>query len=234
MQIGSFCPKNNVFLAPMLAVNCPAFLKLCVNYGAGLVYTQFIDSDEYVADPNKFKDKNRYIFENKLDIHPIAVQIIGSKKENLLALMKELDGKVEVIDINLGCPLPEQLAKKAGVFFMKHPEFIEKVFSDILPQIKTPVTAKIRGGWDDEHTNAVEVCKILEKVGFAAVAVHARSGKKGYSGKNDWELIKKCKEAVKIPVIGSGDITKPGHAKYYLERKYCDAVMIGREAQKNP
>jgi tRNA-dihydrouridine synthase B len=235
MQIGSYNTKNNVFLAPMLAVNCPAFLKLCSDYGAGLVYTQFIDSDDYVLEGNvfdkeKFLKKNKYIF----DIHPIAVQIIGSKKENLLKLMKELDGKVEVIDVNLGCPLAEQLAKKAGVFFMKHPEFIKKVFSDILSNIKTPVTCKIRGGWDDEHINAVEVCKILEKTGFAAIAIHARSGKQGYTGKNDWELIRKCKEAVKVPIIGSGDITKPGHAKYYLERKYCDAVMIGREAQKNP
>lgn len=117
---------------------------------------------------------------------------------------------------------------------MKHPEFIERVFSDILPQIKTPVTAKIRSGWDDSSINAVEVCTILEKVGFCAVAVHARTGKQGYSGKNNWELIKECKDAVKIPVVGSGDITKPGHAKYYIERGYCDFVMIGREAQKNP
>lgn len=224
MKIGDFETKNNVFLAPMLAVNCPAFLKLCIQYGAGLVYTQFIDVDDFDI------KKHSYIF----GIHPIAVQIIGSRKEKLLEVLKALDKKVDVIDINLGCPLPEQLAKKSGVFFMKHPEFIEKTFKDILSQITTPVTAKIRSGWDENNINAVEVCKILENTGFKAIAVHARSGKKGYSGKNDWELIKKCKDAVSIPIIGSGDISKPGHAKYYLERGYCDAVMIGREAQKNP
>ncbi|MFA6089579.1 MAG: tRNA-dihydrouridine synthase [Candidatus Woesearchaeota archaeon] len=224
MQIGTFTPKNPVFLAPMLGVNCQAFIELCVSYGAGLVYTQFIDSDDY----DLFKISHLF------DIHPIAVQIIGSKKDNLLRLMKELDGKVDVIDVNLGCPLPQQLAKKSGAFFMKHPEFIEKIFADIIPQIKTPVTAKIRSGWDEESINAPEVCKILEKCGFAAISVHARTKKQVYTGQNDWELIKKCKEAVKIPIIGSGDITKPGHAKSFIERGYCDAVMIGREAQKNP
>jgi tRNA-dihydrouridine synthase B len=224
MRIEEFESENDVFLAPMLAVNCPSFLKLCKKYGAGLLYTQFIDIDDF--DINKYN----YIF----NIRPIAVQIIGSNKEKLLNVMKQLDGKVDVIDINLGCPLKEQLAKKSGVYFMKHPEMILKTFKDILPQIKTPVTAKIRGGWDKESINAPEVCKILEEVGFKAIAVHARTGKEGYTGKNDWELIKKCKESVNIPVIGSGDIAKPGHAKYYLERGYCDAVMIGRQAQKDP
>lgn len=224
MAIGNYDPKNKVFLAPMLGVNCKAFLQLCQKYDCGLIYTQFYDTDEF--DIEKLK--------NILDIKPLCVQLVGSKKENILSAMKQLDGKVDVIDINLGCPLPDQLGKKAGAYFMKHPEMISKVFKDILPQINTPVTAKIRSGWDEKSINAVDVCKIVEEVGFDAVCVHGRTRTQGYKGKNNWELIKECKNAVSIPVIGSGDITKPGHAKFYLEREYCDYVMIGRAAQKNP
>jgi tRNA-dihydrouridine synthase B len=147
---------------------------------------------------------------------------------------KILSDYADIIDINFGCCDADILGGKAGAFFIKHPEQIDKVVKSVIDSTSLPVTAKIRIGWDNKSINAVEVSKKLEKLGVAAIAVHARTKTQRFSGKADWSMIKKVKESVSIPVLGNGDVSLPGSAKAMLDQTGCDFVMIGRAAMGNP
>jgi tRNA-dihydrouridine synthase B len=233
-KIGNVKLENQLILAPMAAVNCSAFRLLCKEYGAGLITTQMfhcnIISTVYNEDKPKFE---RLLGINKEE-KPLSIQIVGSDKEKIKESTLILNDYADIIDFNLGCPDKDILASKAGSFFSKHPEQIPKVIKPIIENSKKPVTAKIRLGWDEKTITLFEQIKILNDLGVSAIAIHGRTAKQGYQGKANWGLIKQAKEKSNIPIIGNGDIFKPGNAKAMLDQTKCDFVMIGRGSLGNP
>ena len=172
----------------------------------------------------------------KLNI-PIAIQIFGANPETMAKAAKEVTKKFKnvIIDINMGCPVPKvALSSKAGSGLLKEPELVKKIVSEVVNNVKVPVTVKIRSGWDLNNVNGVEIARIIEEAGAAAITIHGRTRSQGYSGNVDLDIIKKVKQAVKIPVIGNGDIKSKEDAKKMLEYTGCDAIMIGRAALGNP
>lgn len=234
-NIGKVRIENQLVLAPMAAVSCPAFRLLCRQHGAGLIYSSMIHCNSLV---NRYNSDKERCFETLIDFeekeHPLAAQIVGSDPKYIGEAAKILSGYADIIDINFGCPDKDILANKAGAFLVKHPEQMDKILNSILDNTNLPVTAKIRTGWDEKSINALEVSKKLEDFGLSAVAIHGRTRKQGYSGKADWDIIKQVKEKISIPVIGNGDIFRPGSAKAMLEQTDCDFVMIGRASIGNP
>lgn len=235
LSIGKVKVENPLVLAPMAAVNCPAFRLLCRNYGAGLIYSPMIHCNSVT---HLWKvDKDR-VFENFINFQdgerPLAAQIVGSDPKLMGESARILSDFADIIDLNFGCCDSDILAAKAGAFFVKHPEQMDKVLDAVLDSTDLPVTAKIRIGWDERSVNAVDVCRKLEGFGLAAVAVHARTRKQAFSGKANWSVIKEVKASVNIPVIGNGDVFLPGSAKAMLDQTNCDFVMIGRAAIGNP
>jgi nifR3 family TIM-barrel protein len=227
ISIGKLKLENNVFLAPLAAVNCPAFRLQCRMHGAALTYTQLIDSDGCMH--NYENSYSKYI-EPLAGERPLGIQLVGSQPRSMKAAAEKLEQHADLLDINMGCSESEVLAKKAGSFFMKHPEQIERVVSAVIGATNRPVTAKIRSGWDS--INAPEVARMLEDCGVDAVAVHARTRKQKFTGKADWSVISHVSRAVDIPVIGNGDVTGLSSAQGLLEK--CDAIMVGRAAMGNP
>ncbi len=234
MKIGNIDIKNNVVLAPMAGVNCTSFRLMCKKHGCGLVCSQMYEvqtiieiNDKGVNELNNFlnvRDKER----------PIAIQLVGSIKDNWTKAVKIIEKYADIIDLNFGCPKRKQTDKMQGAYLSTHIHQIEKIAKIVVDNATIPVTAKIRSGWDNKRINAVEVAQALKKIGISAITIHPRTKKQKYTGKADWEIIKDVKNAINIPVIGNGDISLPGHAKSMIERTGCDAVMIGREAMKNP
>lgn len=233
-KIGNVKLDNQLILAPMAGVNCTAFRQICKSYGAGLVSTQMFHSDLICT----LYEEDKARFENLLGIskeeRPISIQIVGSNPESLAKATLILNDYADIIDFNMGCPDRNILANKSGGFFSKHSEFIAKVFKPIVENSKVPVTAKIRLGWNDKTITIYEQCKSLVDLGVSAIAIHARTVKQGYSGSADWSYIKKAKEKFNVPIIGNGDIFKPGNAKAMLEQTNCDFLMIGRATLGNP
>jgi tRNA-dihydrouridine synthase B len=225
MNIGKLQLEVPSILAPMEAVNCEAFMKTCAKLKAGLVSTQAIESSEqnfYNADALK---KIRT---------PTSFQIMTSKKEIAIELAKQIEGSVDVIDFNFGCPLKNILGKKAGGYLLQYPHLIKRIVEPVLNEVNTPVTIKIRKGFDKERTTFLEIGKLAEEIGVSAITLHARTVRQRYTEKADWEAVQELKKEISIPVIANGDIEKVGHAKYLLERKYADGFMIGRAAKNNP
>ncbi|MFH1212084.1 MAG: tRNA dihydrouridine synthase DusB [Candidatus Woesearchaeota archaeon] len=230
MKIGKVDIDSKLVLAPMEGVNCAAFRLLCREYGAGLVSTPMILTDELVKEPEKIIKRLCFLKNEK----PISIQLAGSDPKIMERAVQIIEEYADIIDINLGCPKKEILALKAGAFFTKHPEQIKKIVSPIINSTNKPVTAKIRIGWDEKSINTLETVKILEDLGVDAIAIHARTRKQVYSGKAAWSEIKKAKEKANIPIIGNGDIFLPGNAKSMLEQTKCDFAMIARGAIGNP
>lgn len=232
MKIGSFTPHNKVFLAPMAGVTDKAFRMLCVKENCGLVYTEMVSSKGLFYGSKKT--------DLMLDIDdseaPAAVQIFGSDAQIMGEMAEEISAssKVAVIDINMGCPAPKIVRNCEGSALMRDPELAEKIIKNTVLKSKKPVTVKIRKGWDEENVNAVEFAKMIEASGASAVAVHGRTRAQMYEGKADWDIIRAVKLAVKIPVIGNGDVVSPESAKALLSHTDCDAIMIGRGALGNP
>ncbi|SHF07428.1 tRNA dihydrouridine synthase DusB [Caloramator proteoclasticus] len=232
MNIGNFVPENNVFLAPMAGVTDKAFRVLCKEYGAGLVYTEMVSSK------GLYYGSQRTEFMLDIDSReaPAVVQIFGSDADIMGFMAEKISEKEEVafIDINMGCPAPKIVKNKEGSYLMKEPELAKRIVKKVVEKSKKPVTVKIRKGWDENSVNAVEFAKMLEDCGVSAIAIHGRTRSQMYEGKADWDIIKKVKESVNIPVIGNGDVVTCQDAKRLLEHTNCDAIMIGRGALGNP
>ena len=231
MKIGNVELENNIFLAPMAGVTDLPFRILCKEMGCGLVYSEMVSAKGILY--NNENTKKLLTVEQKE--RPAAVQLFGSQPEIMAAMAKKIENyDIDIIDVNMGCPAPKIVKNGEGSALTKNPKLVgEIVKAMVTAQIK-PVTIKFRKGFDEEHINAVEIAKIAEQNGAAAVAVHGRTREQYYSGKADWDIIKAVKEAVSIPVIGNGDVFTPQDAKNMLEYTKCDAIMIGRAAQGNP
>lgn len=232
-KIGNVEIANQVVLAPMAGIGNSAYRQIIKEMGCGLIYAEMVSDKAICYDNQKTLDM-LYMKEKE---RPIAQQIFGSDMDSFVEAAKYIEQhmKPDIIDINMGCPVPKvALRAQAGSALLKNPKKIGEIVKAVSQAVRLPVTVKIRSGWDHDHINAVEVAKICEASGAAAICVHARTRSQGYSGKADWSIIKQVKEAVSIPVIGNGDITSCESAKKMLEETGCDAIMIGRAALGNP
>ena len=231
LKIGDVSLKNNLILAPMAGVTDLPFRLLCKEQGAGLLCMEMV-SAKAIYFNNKNTEELLTIDERE---PPVSLQLFGSDPDIISEMAKKIENRpFSILDINMGCPVPKVAGNGEGSALMKNPKLVEEIVSKTAKAIKKPVTVKIRKGFDDEHINAVEIARIAEAAGAAAVAVHGRTREQYYSGKADWDIIRQVKEAVKIPVIGNGDVTSPEAARQLMETTGCDGIMIGRGAQGNP
>ncbi len=232
-KIGDVKIKNNVCLAPMAGVCNSAFRRIIKEMGCGLLYAEMVSDKAIVYDNEKTKNM-LYMAEEE---RPIVQQIFGSDKDSFVKAAKIVEKTMhpDIIDINMGCPVPKVAVKsQAGSALLKNPEKIYEIVSSVVSSVNVPVTVKIRSGWDSNSINAIEVAKTCERAGASAIAVHPRTRSQGYNGKANWEIIKDVKKAVNIPVIGNGDILSVYDAKKMFLETGCDAVMIGRGTLGNP
>jgi len=231
MKIGNVTLENNIILAPMAGVTDLPFRLLCKEQGAGLLCMEMV-SAKAIYYNNKNTEALMEIDERE---HPISLQLFGSDADIMSEMAKKIEERpFDILDINMGCPVPKVAGNGEGSALMKNPKLVREIVSKVVKATCKPVTVKIRKGFDEEHSNAVEIAKIIEDCGGAAVAVHGRTREQYYSGKADWEIIRQVKEAVSIPVIGNGDVTGPEAAKKMLEETGVDGIMIGRAARGNP
>ena len=231
MKIGDVELENPYILAPMAGVTDLPFRLLCKEQGAGLLCMEMIS-----AKALQYKNKNTKAL---LAIHPgeypVSLQLFGSDPYIISEMAKEIEElPFQILDINMGCPVPKVVKNGEGSALMKDPGKVYEIVNQTVKAIRKPVTVKIRKGFDDGHINAVEIAKVIEEAGGAAVAVHGRTREQYYSGRADWEIIRQVKEAVSIPVIGNGDVVSGETAQAMMRQTGCDGVMIGRAAQGNP
>ena len=231
IKIGNVEIANPCVLAPMAGVTDLPFRLLCKEQGVGLLSMEMV-SAKAISFHNKNTLDLMQIAEGE---NPIALQIFGSDPEIMAQSAAEIEERpFDILDINMGCPVPKVVNNGEGSALMKDPKLVEQILTALVRAIDKPVTVKIRKGFDDDHVNAVEIAKIAEACGVAAVAVHGRTRAQYYSGQADWDIIAQVKDAVKIPVIGNGDVDSPEKAKAILDQTGCDGVMIGRAAEGNP
>ena len=231
LKIGNVELENNLILAPMAGVTDLPYRLICRSMGCGMVVTEMVSAKAIL-----YKNKNtKTLLEVLPQERPAAVQLFGSDPDIVGEIAAQIeDGPYDMIDFNMGCPVPKIVGNGEGSALMREPKKVEQILSSMVRHVKKPVTVKFRKGFNDTSVNAVEIAKIAESCGVAAVAVHGRTREQYYSGKADWEIIRQVKEAVKIPVIGNGDVFQPEDAEAMLKRTGCDGVMIGRGAKGNP
>ncbi len=231
LKIGNVTLENNVILAPMAGVSDLPFRLLCKEQGAGLVCMEMVSAKAIY-----YNNKNT---EQLLSIHPeegpVSLQLFGSEPKLMGEMARRIaERSFEILDINMGCPVPKVVNNGEGSALMKDPKLAGQIISEMVRAVKKPVTVKLRLGFDSAHINVLELAKVAEDNGAAAVAVHGRTREQYYSGKADWEMISRVKEALSIPVIGNGDIFSPEDALRMIRQTGCDGVMIARGARGNP
>ena len=231
LKIGNVLLDGKVNCAPMAGITNRVYRKIAKEFGASLVYTEMI-SDKALC----FNSENTYrMMELDEKEHPVALQLFGGEKEYLVKAVEIINNtNAEILDINMGCPVPKVIKSLAGSYWLKDIESSREKIEAIVKASSKPVTAKIRLGWDDESINVVEMAKMLEKAGVSAICVHGRTRSQFYTGRSRIEYIKMVKDAVSIPVIGNGDIKSIDDAIEMFEKTNCDAIMIGRGALGNP
>lgn len=230
-KIGNVEIPNRFVLAPMAGVTDLAFRRLCKEQGAGLLCMEMIS-----AKAISYKNKNtRALMEIDPVEHPISMQLFGSEPELMTEVAKEIEEEpFDILDINMGCPVPKVVNNGEGSALLKTPDLIEEIVRKVSSAIKKPVTVKVRIGFENEPIDIVEIAKRIEDAGAAALAVHGRTRQQYYSGTADWDTIRRVKEAITIPVVGNGDVDSPLKAEALIKQTGCDAVMIGRAVRGNP
>ena len=231
LKIGNVTLPNRYILGPMAGVTDLPFRVLCKEQGAGLLCMEMVSAKAIL-----YNNKNT---ESLLEIHPdeqpVSLQFFGSDPKIMSEMAKRVEERpFDIMDINMGCPVPKVVRNGEGSALMKNQKLVYEIVSAMVKAIDKPVTVKIRKGFDDSCINAVEIAKIIEEAGAAAVAVHGRTREQYYSGQADWDIIRQVKEAVSIPVIGNGDVTSPQKAEELVKQTGCDGIMIARGAQGNP
>lgn len=232
-KIGNITIKNQIVFAPMAGVSNISYRTIIKEMGAGLIYSEMISSTGITYGSKKTIDLINFNDEER----PISIQIFGHDVNSFVTAAKYIEENFhpDIIDINMGCPVPKVAIKsQAGSALLKNPDKIYEIVKNVVENTNTPITVKIRSGWDESNINAIEVAKKIEQAGASAIAIHARTRSQGYSGTANWNIIKQVKENVKIPVIGNGDIKTIEDAKKMLETTKCDAIMIGRATLGNP
>lgn len=231
LWIGNVKIEKPLALAPMAGVTDQPFRLLCREQGAGLVCTEMVSAKAIL-----YKNKNTgMLMAIEEKERPAALQLFGCEPEVMAEAARQIEERnFDILDVNMGCPVPKVVNNGEGSALMKNPKLAGEIVKALVKAVKKPVTVKIRKGFDGEHVNAVEMAKILEDAGAAAIAVHGRTREQFYSGRADWEIIRRVKEAVSIPVIGNGDVDSPDAAAALLRETGCDGVMIARGAQGNP
>jgi nifR3 family TIM-barrel protein len=232
LKIGDIEMKNQVVLAPMAGVCNSAFRLTVKEFGAGLVCAEMV-SDKGIIFKNEKTMNMLYIDERE---KPLSLQIFGGEKETLVQAAKFVDENTnaDIIDINMGCPVPKITKCDAGAKWLLDPNKIYEMVSAVTDVVKKPVTVKMRMGWDEDHIYAVKNAQAVERAGGKAVSLHGRTRVQMYEGKANWEIIREVKQSIGIPLIGNGDVTTPHDAKRMLEETGCDGVMIGRAALGDP
>ena len=231
LQIGNVKTDNIYILGPMAGVSDLPFRLLCKEMGAGLVCMEMV-SAKAIAYQNK---KTFDLMKTLPQEAPVSLQLFGSEPELMAEVAKKIEEEpFDILDINMGCPVPKVVNNGEGSALMKDPKLAAEIVRAISQAIKKPVTAKIRIGFDEAHLNAVEMAKYLEDAGAAAIAVHGRTREQYYSGKANWEMIARVKEALSVPLIGNGDVTCPEDAERLQKETDCDGIMIARAAEGNP
>lgn len=232
-KVGNLEIKNKVVFAPMAGISNISFRTIIKEMDAGLIYSEMISTMGIKYGSQKTIDLINF---NETE-RPISIQIFGNDVDSFVQAAKYIEDNYhpDIIDINMGCPVPKiALKSQAGSALLKNPDKIYEIVKAVVENTKTPISVKIRSGWDENNINAVEVSKKIEQAGASLIAIHARTRKQGYSGKANWDIIKQVKENVKIPVIGNGDIKTIYDAKKMLDETKCDAIMIGRATLGNP
>ena len=230
LKIGNVELENNIILAPMAGITDLPFRMIAKTFGPSLTYTEMVSSKAIFHDDTKTKK----LLKTGEDERPVAIQIFGSDVETMVFAAKYVEPLCDIIDINMGCPAPKVVKNGDGSKLLLNLDLAEEIVREVAKAVSKPVTVKMRKGWDSDHVVAVEAAKRFEKAGAAAITIHGRTRADYYSGQNDLNIIKKVKESVNIPVIGSGDVRDVRSAKKMFDETGVDAIMIGRASLGNP